>query len=272
MRKTILAFLISLALIQTVNAESDGIYMKTYEVDDGELIVEIKALDMTIPVIGMAFDLYYDPYIIEYESYEEGEFFERGGEPIYMVAEDVDEKGRKIISGVTLRRIDSQVDDMGLIMSFHFKILKRENIMLKFDDAVISSLEEGARVDLTNIEWTNANMNFATEEISEEVAKTQVEDYKQIETGTGSAIENTKSTLYTDVFMPEAIAAGLLPIAIGVCYILWRQRKDTKYSLRNSISRFVYTKLNNKKHEEKTDIGVSEPEKEKSDYRTWTEI
>src|SRR3989339_440537 len=42
-------------------------------------------LEKKIPVIGMAFDIYYDRYIIEYESYQECEFSERGFEPIYMV-------------------------------------------------------------------------------------------------------------------------------------------------------------------------------------------
>lgn len=213
--------------------------------------MEVKSLDMTTPVIGTAFDLYYDPYTLLYESYEEGGFFEQGGEPIYMVVEDIDAKGKKVISGITLKRTDRQVSVNNTIITFHFDILKRESTKLKFDHAIISALQDGKRVDLTNVEWTDPEINLEAQ--NEEIPLAMIQTQEIISgTSTIETTEKAENLMYVDVFKPEMVAVGLLPIAIGLCYISWRFIK--------------------KKYAKKTDTCISEPEKEKFAQGAWTEI
>lgn len=240
-------------MAQTSHAASDNIFIETYE-ENEDLVVEIKALDMTTPVIGIAFDLYYDSYTLSYKSYDAGGFFEQGGEPIYMIAPSIDSKGEKIISGITLKRTDQQVSSGETIISFYFDILKKETAKFEFDHHVISTLQDGKRLDLPEITWTDSEANLEKQETQEEISKVEVQKTEAIQTNESVKTTEVGATdmIYADIFKRGFAAIGLLPIAMGICYILWRYYK--------------------KKYAKKTDTCIAKPKKKEPDEGAWTEI
>ncbi|EKD63987.1 MAG: hypothetical protein ACD_51C00109G0002 [uncultured bacterium] len=222
MKKILIALTTILVLPITALANADEINIAKFE--DGEnLQIAIKTDGIQEESIGLAFELYYDSLSLEYLSYDLGNFFEQGGEPIYLVSEGFSEKGSKIVAGITLRRTDAQVSASGDIIFLNFKILKKTESTLDFEHTVISRIDEnGKRKDLENINWINYEITF-----SEEVKTVGIIVEAQ-------AVPETKPNLFSasliaipdlPIAIPITIASIL--ICIGVCYILFRKFKKS---------------------------------------------
>ncbi len=219
------AVLLLATTIPRVSAAS--IEISTYESGD-TLTAVVNAQDITEPVIGMAFDLQYDPYILEYESFEEGAFFEYGGDPIYLVTKTIDHRGGRVIAGVTLRRTDAQVDMSGTVIAFNFNIRDRETTELKFRYPVISRIDEsGHRQDLDYVEWINKEVYFR-EPIQVSIAK-EIEQKTEEESGTGEVVFEIAEIGSANIIGATdrtitrgALTAMTLPLAVLICYIALR--------------------------------------------------
>lgn len=213
-----LAALLALAAIPRVNAES--IDIRTYE-SGTMLTAVITARDLMTPVIGTAFDLYYDPEVLSYLGYEHGAFFEQGGEPIYLVVPDADHKGGKIVTGISLKRTDTLINSSGTIIALNFEVLNKNSTDLTFKNQIISTIEDGKRKDL-EIEWINKEI-YLTEEIPV-VAKELPQPEPVAEEP--EIAELTQA----NILKPEFPLAMLIPLLILplICYILVRKLRKRR--------------------------------------------
>jgi hypothetical protein len=116
---------------------------------NGNLVrIEVKVADLLSPVLGAAFHLNYDVDSLAFLRYEPGDFFERGGDPFYLVT---GENG-VIIFGETLRREDEFPLGEGSLVVFYFQVLKEGKTELRFEKGVLSTLDS-VRQDLINVTW-----------------------------------------------------------------------------------------------------------------------
>lgn len=217
------------------SAASDRISVSTYESGD-QLTAVIKAENFSQPVLGLAFDLLYDPEILAYEGYEEGAFLEVGGEPIYLVTNVIDHLGGHVITGMTLKRADQPVDSGGTIITFDFDILVGGKTTLAFENMVVSKLnEEGKREDVESIDWTGQSikLKISDEEESQpsaiaKVATGSVEDTEQI-LGQANVLD------IEGAYIPGIIIISL-SLLLLICYIAWRL-----YKKRNAFEETTYS-------------------------------
>ncbi|MFH1284665.1 MAG: hypothetical protein ABIH78_03705 [Candidatus Peregrinibacteria bacterium] len=139
----------------TDEAETDSgdvmgdVYIEGEFLDGDILKISIMAEEMLAPVLGTAFNLKYDDSLA-FLKYEPGEFFERGGDPFYMVQNDED--SGKIIFGETLRRDDDFPIGSGKIVDMYFQILEEKEFKFVFERGVVSTLDI-VRQDLNEILW-----------------------------------------------------------------------------------------------------------------------
>jgi len=221
MKNFLIALLAILVLPLTTYAGSNSIYIEGVDnEDDFQLAVKIDNLEEQS--VGLAFELYYDETSFEYESYSAGNFFEQGGEPIYLVSESFSEKGSKIVAGITLRRTDTQVSGSGDVIFFNFKILRKNTSDLEFARTVISQIDQnGKRKDLDNVHWQNYQVVLVEEEETIPQMTPEIEEE--------TTIKMLQASLLAIPNLPIAIPISIAAILIfsGVCYILWRKFKKS---------------------------------------------
>lgn len=112
--------------------------------------VTIRAKNIPEEILGLGFDFEFDPAAAQFLRYEKGGFFERGGIPIYLIKK----AGReKIVGGITLKRGDVLQKGSGAIAYFYFHQSGKTQAAFGFKNTIISTLAEGLRKDLENIEW-----------------------------------------------------------------------------------------------------------------------
>lgn len=124
----------------------------------GRAKVSVHARNIEKKLLGIGFDLEFDPKVFEFLNYEKGSFFERGGEPMYAVKLSWRKSG--IITGISLKRGDELQSGSGLIISFYFKAKERSAGMgasasgkFLFRNTVAATLKRGERKDIFNIVW-----------------------------------------------------------------------------------------------------------------------
>lgn len=149
--KKLLFLLAFLALGHPAWAEDMGTVRMSGDFLDGNLLrVSVEVEAMAAPVLGAAYHLNYDESKLAFLRYEPGEFFERGGDPFYLVKDD--EMAGKLIFGETLRRDDNFPMGDGQMVNFYFQILDESKFVFAFEHGVISTLDE-VRQDLDQVNW-----------------------------------------------------------------------------------------------------------------------
>jgi hypothetical protein len=118
---------------------------------DGDILkISVNGNDILFPILGASFHLKYPSEDLSFLKYEPGEFFERGGDPFYLVKNN--ENSGEIIFGETLRRDDEYPIGSGLISDFYFQIINDVEFDFSFDSGVLSGVDS-VRQDLNQIAW-----------------------------------------------------------------------------------------------------------------------
>ncbi len=130
------------------------------EFPDEELLrIAVKADEMTVPVLGVAFHLEYDSETVAFLRYLPGEFLERGGTPFYIVKSLPEEN--KIVFGETLKHDDSFPVGGGDIAYFDFQILGGDEWDFNFDRGVVSGTDT-PRQDIDKVLWEDLRVDTST--------------------------------------------------------------------------------------------------------------
>ncbi len=133
--------------------EVDGrVLFELEEIGGGDVNVLVGLQAMDVSVLGMGFELEFNPEKLEYLGFAEGDFFESGGdEPIYLVS--VDEG--KIVVGVSLKGGDVLPEGGGEVVKLNFRKRGAEDgeYGFAYSDGVVAGFERGERVDL-DVEWS----------------------------------------------------------------------------------------------------------------------
>lgn len=189
----------SLAEIEYLPEQTQAIEkidMEVEAVSKDEIKITLHGHNFSKPILGFAFNLNFDPDIIQYNYFRKGEFLEQGGDPIYLITTNEKNQGQ-LISGIILKRGDELPTGSGKIADLFFKILNSGETNLYFDKTVVSTLEE-KRENLENIMWSGG------------VLKTN--------------LPSSKKEAQTSTFNIEPYLNGLLIIVIVLClfYILYK--------------------------------------------------
>jgi len=127
------------------------------------LKVSIIAENIQRQLLGIGFDLQFNPAALEFVKYEKGAFFERGGVPVYMsklstlsTMSSLSTEG-KIVSAVALKRNNILQKGSGEIISFYFNKKQKADYSFAFKNTVAATLENGTRRNLGNIFWGECN-------------------------------------------------------------------------------------------------------------------
>jgi len=201
----ILASMISLAALSltyldtTFGAKIDGwdedvemeekgkVDMQPESLDHDILKISVMSIDMTTPVLGLAFHLNYDADKIKFLKYEPGDFLEQGGDPFYLVQND--EKKKQIIFGETLRRDDKFPKGGGKIADIYFQIKKRDAMEFKFSNGVVSTLDT-VRQDIDKIVWNDLSLDKDGKKMSDDSVNGDIVGNQKIQTDTVNLPEN----------------------------------------------------------------------------------
>ncbi|MBN2382107.1 hypothetical protein JXQ70_04410 [bacterium] len=100
---------------------------------------------------GIAFDLDFDPSVINYTGLDKGSFFEDNGqfEAVYLGALQSNDPS-KLVVGITQQAKKYGVKGQGLVASFHFRGLKEGNSKLRFSKNVMMNSDMEA---VSGISW-----------------------------------------------------------------------------------------------------------------------
>ncbi|OIP81225.1 hypothetical protein COW94_00825 [Candidatus Peregrinibacteria bacterium CG22_combo_CG10-13_8_21_14_all_44_10] len=235
---------ILLAISAEAYASVDQIIISTYQ-SETKLTAVIEADSITQPVIGMAFELEYDPTVLSYDSYDVGAFFEQGGEPIYLVTYDIDHRGGRVIVGITLRRSDREVDASGTIIALDFDIYGNEDTELEFKNPIIAMINEyGEREDLTSIEWVNTEVSMTAYNVDMITTEQLADPIMQESRGFGmTSVKdgNVADTIMANIFTVggSVIVLSVLSLLSAICYIAWRIHKKYRHVVQTADSRIT---------------------------------
>jgi len=86
-------------------------------VNGADLYLTVKANTVGGSIFGAAFDLAYDPIILDYLDYTAGVFFERNGPATYAVGVRPD----RLVVGVSEQQPGTAATGTGTVVTFHFK-------------------------------------------------------------------------------------------------------------------------------------------------------
>ena len=170
------------------------------KIDDKILEVAINADNISSPVIGTAFYLNI-PDNLTFLSYLEGNFLERGGDPIYLVKE----KDGKIIFGASLKKGDNYPLNSGTIVKFRFEINKGEIFNFHFQNSQVSLVDTIAQ-EMDKVEFVNSVIDLTNQ--NQEIG--EISKYK----GAGTSDKSTFK------FMRYWYVSLILPVMIYLIYML----------------------------------------------------
>lgn len=172
---------------------------------DGDLL-KLSALvqDSKKEVLGVAFHLKYDQKLV-FLKYEPGEFLEKGGDPFYLVKDNLSEN--KIIFGETLRREDKFPKDSGKLVDFYFQIKEEGQFNFSFGQGTLSNWDT-VRQDLDKIVWKNLEM--------------EREETEEVVFNSGGGVANVLGGDYSPAIGSWAISA-IVSLFI-ICWMLKKRR------------------------------------------------
>lgn len=114
--------------------------------------IAIRSQNMTEEILGIAFDFKFNPNAAQFLKYEKGDFFERGGNPFYLIKTAQDKNS--VINGISLKRGDKLQKGTGVIIYLHFLKLNSSKQTFSFTNTVVSTLKYGLRKDLRDTIFT----------------------------------------------------------------------------------------------------------------------
>lgn len=192
---------------------SGSVVMQAEPLDHDILKISVMTIDMSTPVLGMAFHLNYDGKKIKFLKYEPGDFLEQGGDPFYLVQNDA--KKNQIVFGETLRRDDKFPNGSGKIADFYFQISKREPLNFNFKQGAVSTLDT-VRQDIDKIVWNDLSLDKNGRKITDEILSDTLNDGQNIEVDSFNLPENFGIIL---------VMSGVI---IGLIIWILRERKRKK--------------------------------------------
>lgn len=161
--------------------------MQAEPLDHDILKISVMSIDMSTPVLGLAFHLNYDGDKIKFLKYEPGDFLEEGGDPFYLVQNDA--KKNEIIFGETLRRDDKFPTGGGKVADFYFQISKREAMNFNFKQGAVSTLDT-VRQDIDKIAWNDLSLDKNGKKITDEILSLNLNGDEKIEVDSFNLPEN----------------------------------------------------------------------------------
>lgn len=206
--------------ISVESKASGSVDMQAEPLDHDILKISVMTIDMSTPVLGLAFHLNYDGEKIKFLKYEPGDFLEQGGDPFYLVQND--EKKNKIIFGETLRRDNQFPTGGGKIADFYFQIEKREPLNFKFQQGSVSTLDT-VRQDIDKIVWHDLSLDKNGKKITDDILSESLDDDQKIQVDSTNLPENFGIIL----------GMGGVIIGLGVWIFINKKRQKTR---RPSIS------------------------------------
>lgn len=114
------------------------------------LEIAVTANNLEEEIMGIAFNLEYDSKSLEYKNYLQGDFLEKGGEPIYLCSPKKTNKNI-IVCGISLKRGDQFLNGSGNIIYLYFNIKSAKWDKFKISNTFASRLENNERKNLENI-------------------------------------------------------------------------------------------------------------------------
>ena len=188
--------------------------------DHDILKISVMTIDMSTPVLGLAFHLNYDGEKIKFLKYEPGDFLEQGGDPFYLVQNDA--KKNKIIFGETLRRDNQFPTGGGKVADFYFQVSKREPLNFNFKQGAVSTLDT-VRQDIDKIVWNDLSLDKNGKKITDDILSESLDDDQKIQVDISNLPENFGIIL----------GMGGVIIGLGVWIFINKKRQKTN---RPSIS------------------------------------
>ena len=205
-------------IFETDEEGSNGsMYMEGTKLDGDLFQLSILSKDLTTPTLGIAFHVLYEKDKLAFLKYEPGDFLEKGGDPFYLVKNDV--SGDKIVFGETLRRNDNFPIGSGLITNVYFQILDGDQFNFEFKNGIISTLDT-VRQDIDKIVWENLSFD-------KNIESTGISDLGKI------------SALNTEEFSISKfwIVIGMVTLAIPLAYLIISFIKThSKLKIRHQIN------------------------------------
>ncbi len=139
----------------TVIAYPRWLNKDTLEIDFLAYKIQVK------PVFGTAINLKYEPQVIEYSYYKEGDFLERGGaptgnqKPTYLISPAGSSEAGKteLIIGGTLFRGTPGVTGSGKLLTLRFKVKQTTATVITITKGKLKSLQAD---DLTEVQWPDS--------------------------------------------------------------------------------------------------------------------
>lgn len=187
---------------ETVSDSKGIIDMQAEPLDHDILKISVMSIDMSTPVLGMAFHLNYDGEKIKFLKYEPGDFLEQGGDPFYLVQNEA--KKNEIIFGETLRRDDKFPTGRGKIADFYFQIVKREPLNFNFKQGAVSTLDT-VRQDIDKIVWNDLSLDKNGKKITDEILFETLDDGQKIEVDSVNSPAN-----FEIILVMSAVIIGLI--------------------------------------------------------------
>lgn len=125
--------------VEVVSDTVNGTIYFSGEFLDGDILkLSVLSKDLVVPTLGVAFHLLYEGEKVSFLRYEPGDFLELGGNPFYLVKNDL--QNSEIVFGETLRKDDDFPLNGGVIAEFYFQITSSDVFDFKFKNGIVSSL------------------------------------------------------------------------------------------------------------------------------------
>lgn len=195
-------------------ADAKGsIDMQAEPLDHDILKISVMSIDMSTPVLGLAFHLNYEGGKIKFLKYEPGDFLEQGGDPFYLVQNDAEKN--QIVFGETLRRDNKFPKGGGKIADFYFQIAKKEPLNFNFKQGAVSTLDT-VRQDIDKIVWNDLSLDKNGKKITDEILSETL--------NSGQKIEVDSANLPTNF----GIILGMSGVIIGLIIWIFVERKRKK--------------------------------------------
>ncbi len=147
-----------------LETEGEAIYIQVKALPNNQVEFTLKPFGLQKPLFGIAFDLVYDPTILEYKHFNEGTFFEQAGQPMYLVASKVENMPARVIVGISLRQVEKFPMTQQDIIRFIFGIKSSGKTRLLFENEKAYTLENNQKLALDNVLWKDTALDLEREQ------------------------------------------------------------------------------------------------------------
>lgn len=134
-------------------APDNSISLDSLESDDDSMLLVVKAINISYGKAHAAFfDILFEPDVFEFEGYDLGNFFEKGGSVNYQAGIDSQDRTRLVVA-VSLLGSGSYATESGFIIKLKFRPIRSGDGFFRFENnTLIEQTETGLR-SITGIAW-----------------------------------------------------------------------------------------------------------------------